>query len=156
MDARPILDATVCPIVKRIWTPSWVVASTAWTCWMLAAFYWVIDVRGYKRWSLPLAAVGANSIAIYLMYQLMKPFIVASIQTPHGAFSSAGRLDHLSEGSPSLGVLWLICLVAVQAEDLLQESEPLAQALPSVYKGDRSRLTCSPPSHPRTPQFRCS
>ena len=51
---------------------------------MLAAFYWVIDVCGYRRWSLPLAAVGANSIAIYLMAQLMKPFVAASIQTHFG------------------------------------------------------------------------
>ena len=73
--AGPVLDATVCPIVKRIWTPSWVIASTAWTCWMLAAFYCVIDVAGFRRWSFPLVVVGMNSIAIYLMAQLMKPFV---------------------------------------------------------------------------------
>ena len=72
------------PIVKRIWTPSWVVASTGWTCWMLAAFYWVIDVAGYRRWSFPLVVVGMNSIAIYLMSQLMKPFVAASLRTHFG------------------------------------------------------------------------
>ncbi len=105
-----ILDATVCPIVKRLWTPSWVVASSAWTCWMLAAFYWVIEVRGYKLWAIPLAAVGANSIAIYVMYQLMKPFIVGSIQTHCGRQFFGGPTGPLVRGLSVLAVLWLVCL----------------------------------------------
>jgi predicted acyltransferase len=105
-----ILDATICPIVKRIWTPSWVIASTAWICWMLAAFYWVIEVRGQWRWSMPLVIVGANSIAIYLMAQLMKPFLAASIQTHFGREIFQGPNGALVRGLSTLAVLWLICL----------------------------------------------
>ncbi len=105
-----LMDATVCPIVKRIWTPSWVVASSAWTCWMLAAFYWAIDVRGYKLWSLPVAAVGANSLAMYVMYHLMKPFICATIKTHSSPYVFAGPFGPLVRGLSALGVLWLICL----------------------------------------------
>ncbi|MFQ5732793.1 MAG: acyltransferase family protein, partial [Planctomycetaceae bacterium] len=60
--AIPGCDWSLCPIVKRIWTPSWAVFSAGWTFWMLAAFYWVIDVRGWKAWSFPLVVVGMNSI----------------------------------------------------------------------------------------------
>jgi predicted acyltransferase len=105
-----LLDATICPIVKRIWTPSWVIASTAWTCWMLAAFYWVIDACRYQRWSLPLVAVGANSIAIYLMAQLMKPFVAASIRTHAGPHIFDGPYGPLVKGVSILVVFWLICL----------------------------------------------
>jgi predicted acyltransferase len=105
-----ILDATVCPIIMRIWTPSWVIASTGWTCWMLAAFYWVIDICGYRRWSLPLAVVGANSIAIYLMAQLMKPFVAASIRTHFGREIFDGPNGPFVKGLSILAVLWLICL----------------------------------------------
>jgi heparan-alpha-glucosaminide N-acetyltransferase len=105
-----LLDATVCPIVKRLWTPSWVISSTAWSCWMLAAFYWVIDVRGYKLWSLPLAAVGANSIAIYLMSQLMKPFVSTSLQTHFGPIIFVGPYGPFVKGLSVLAVFWLICL----------------------------------------------
>jgi predicted acyltransferase len=104
-----LLDATVCPIVKRIWTPSWVIASTAWTCWMLAAFYWVIEVRGYTRWSLPLVIVGANSIAIYLMAQLMKPFVSASLQTHFGREIFQVPNGPFVKGMAILAVFWLIC-----------------------------------------------
>src|SRR5207253_820030 len=41
----------MCPIVKRIWTPSWTIFSAGWVSLILAAYYHVIDVRGYRRWT---------------------------------------------------------------------------------------------------------
>jgi heparan-alpha-glucosaminide N-acetyltransferase len=105
-----ILNASICPIIKRIWTPSWVVSSTGWTCWMLAAFYAVIDVAGYRRWAFPLVVVGMNSIAIYLMSQLMKPFVAASLRTHFGPAIFAGPYGPLVRGASILLVFWLICL----------------------------------------------
>jgi predicted acyltransferase len=70
----------LCPIVKRIWTPSWTVYSTAWTCWMLAGFYGVIDVLGWKKWAFPFTVVGMNSIAMYVMAQLLPGWIRRQIQ----------------------------------------------------------------------------
>jgi predicted acyltransferase len=106
-----VLDAYLCPSVKRIWTPTWVVASTAWTCWLLAAFYAIIDVAGYRRWSFPLAVVGMNSIAIYLMAQLMKPFVHDSLRTHFGRdlYSESGPYGHLALSLSTLAVFWLIC-----------------------------------------------
>ena len=105
-----LLDASVCPIVKRIWTPSWVIYSTGWTCWMLAAFYAVIEVAGFRRWAFPLVVVGMNSIAIYLMAQLMKPFVGASLRTHFGHELFSGQYGPLIRGSCTLLVFWLICL----------------------------------------------
>jgi len=104
-----VLDATVCPSVKRIWTPSWAIYSTGWTCWMLAAFYAVIDVAGYRRWSFPLVVVGMNSIAIYLMAQLMKPYVAATLRTHFGPDLFAGPYGPLIRASSTLLVFWLIC-----------------------------------------------
>jgi heparan-alpha-glucosaminide N-acetyltransferase len=77
--AGSMLDATVCPIVKRIWTPAWVVYSTGWTCGLLAVFYGLIDVAGWRRWTFPLVVVGVNSIAFYVMAQLMKPWVASQL-----------------------------------------------------------------------------
>jgi predicted acyltransferase len=106
-----VLDVYVCPSVKRIWTPTWVVASTAWTCWMLAAFYGIIDLAGYRRWAFPLAVVGMNSIAIYMMAQLMKPFVRDSLKTHIGQdlYSFSGPYGHLALALSTLAVFWLIC-----------------------------------------------
>lgn len=57
----------VCPIVKRIWTPSWTLFSGGWCFLLLAGFYWVIDGQGWKRWAFPLQVIGMNSIAAYVL-----------------------------------------------------------------------------------------
>jgi heparan-alpha-glucosaminide N-acetyltransferase len=76
-----VLDTTICPSVKRIWTPSWAVFSAGWTFLMLAGFFLIIDVLGYRRWALPLVVVGMNSIAMYCMAQLLKPWITRTLKT---------------------------------------------------------------------------
>jgi len=53
----------ICPVVKRIWTPGWTVFSGGACFLLLAAFSWVLDVKGYRRWAFPLIVIGMNSIA---------------------------------------------------------------------------------------------
>ena len=43
----------ICPIVKRIWTPSWTLFSGGACFLFLAGFSWIIEVKGYKKWSFP-------------------------------------------------------------------------------------------------------
>jgi predicted acyltransferase len=60
-----LLDVT--PIIKRIATTSFTLASGGIAILVLALFYWAIDVMGYKkRWLHFFAVVGTNSIFIYL------------------------------------------------------------------------------------------
>lgn len=66
------MDWSLCPTVKKIWTPTWAVFCTGWCLWMLGAFYWIIDIKGYQRWAFFLKIVGMNSIAFYVMSQLIK------------------------------------------------------------------------------------
>lgn len=123
MDPRLIIpvsmDWTVCPIVKRIWTPSWVFYSTGWTLWALATFYWLIDVKGWKVWAFPLTVVGMNSIAIYVGYQLMRGWIAQTLKTHFGqhmfdvgvrAGQTESSLAPILQSAAVLFVLWLMCL----------------------------------------------
>lgn len=55
------------PLIKRIWTPSFTIYSAGWTTLLLAAFYWAIEVQGWRRWTFPLVVVGMNSIAAYVI-----------------------------------------------------------------------------------------
>lgn len=69
-----------CPIVKRIWTPSWVLFSGAWVIWGLAVFYLLFDLCRLRWIGWPLVVVGVNSLIFYLMYCLIQPFAVRNMQ----------------------------------------------------------------------------
>jgi heparan-alpha-glucosaminide N-acetyltransferase len=103
------MDHYVCPVVKRIWTPSWVLLSTGWCCWILAAFHSAIELAGARRWAFPLIVVGMNSIAMYLMAQLLKPFVRRSLTTHFGPHLFSGAWGPLHEALAVLLVFWLVC-----------------------------------------------
>jgi len=63
-----IAAAGLCPIVKRIWTPSWAIFSAGAVAVVLAVFYAIIDWRAWRRWSFPLVVAGMNSIALYCLW----------------------------------------------------------------------------------------
>jgi heparan-alpha-glucosaminide N-acetyltransferase len=101
----------LCPIVKRIWTPSWVLFSGGWCFLLLAGFYAVIDVGGFRAWSYPLRVIGANSIASYLMAHLIEGFVLGSFRTHlgKGVFKAFGAAyEPLVAGAAILAVYWLI------------------------------------------------
>jgi predicted acyltransferase len=109
-----ILDLTgICPSVKRIWTPAWVIFSGGWCCLLLAAFYQIVDLRGRRRWAFPLVIVGMNSIAMYCMAQLWEGFVRGTFRTHLGKSffeNLAGPYAPLAQGVAVLLVLWLLCL----------------------------------------------
>ena len=75
----------VCPIVKRIWTPSWTVFSAGWVTLFLAGYYYVIDLKGYRRWTYPFIVVGANSIAMYVLVHVATDYVTRSLLIHFGA-----------------------------------------------------------------------
>jgi predicted acyltransferase len=54
------------PIIKRISTTSFVIASGGWCLIVLALCYWIADIKGYKSWGLVFVVVGMNPIFIYM------------------------------------------------------------------------------------------
>lgn len=106
----------LCPIVKRIWTPSWAIYSTGWTCLMLSVFYAVIDLGNLKKLAFPLAIVGMNSVAIYCLNYLIRGWILITLQRYLGTewYTFGGWLNPaykpLWESLAALLVLWLIML----------------------------------------------
>jgi len=103
--------AGICPIVKRIWTPSWTLFSGGVCFLMLAGFEWVIEAKGYRKWAFPLVVIGMNSIAAYLVAHFLPDFLTSSFHTHFGpgAFRIAGPgLAPLLEGSALLLTYWLV------------------------------------------------
>lgn len=101
----------IVPVVKRIWTPSWVLYSGGWCFLLLALFYLVIDVRQKRAWAFPLVVVGANSIAAYLIAHGFDNYIEKNLVTHLGAdsFRTLGAAyQPLLLGGATLLLMWLI------------------------------------------------
>jgi len=103
--------AGICPIVKRIWTPSWTLFSGGLCFLATAALSWIIDVRNWRRWTFPFVVIGANSIFAYVIAHLWEGFIMDSFRIHLGenAFRGLGiGLEPFVRGSVVLLVFWLI------------------------------------------------
>ena len=59
------------PINKMLWSSSFVLVVGAYSLAMFALFYYIVDVRGWQRWSIPLQVVGMNSITIYMAQRVI-------------------------------------------------------------------------------------
>jgi predicted acyltransferase len=106
--------AGITPIIKRIATSSFTLASGGWAILMLGFFYWLVDVRKVQRWTVFFAIVGANSIFIYLFSET----IGHQWLTGFGKIFGNGILEPLgvSESLASivssfitLGMMWYLC-----------------------------------------------
>jgi heparan-alpha-glucosaminide N-acetyltransferase len=101
----------ICPVVKRIWTPSWTLFSGGLCFLYLAIFSWVEDVKGYRKWAFPLVVIGMNSIAAYLIAHLFDQFIRSSLLINLGdkPFQIFGiGLEPFLLGATVLFMYWLI------------------------------------------------
>ena len=76
------------PIIKKLWTVSFVFASVAYSLAMLSLFYWIIDVKGWRGWTVAFSPVGKNSI---LAYMLMLTGVTAAMYK----FAFAGLCDNV-------------------------------------------------------------
>jgi predicted acyltransferase len=59
------------PVVKKIWTSSFVLVAGGWSLLLLAAFYYVVDVRRWRGWCQPFLWVGMNAITLYVANNLL-------------------------------------------------------------------------------------
>jgi len=55
------------PVIKKLWTSSYVLVAGGFSALLLALFYWVVDVRGWQAWAKPFIWIGMNPIAIYML-----------------------------------------------------------------------------------------
>jgi len=101
----------ICPIVKRIWTSSYTLYSGGLVILILAGFYALIDLKGWRRWAFPLIVVGMNSIAIYVMSWTMQDFLRTALQTNMGGVISALVSPALLPVAYGIGVMFILWMI---------------------------------------------
>ena len=55
-----------CPINKKIWSPTFVLATCGLASTLLALLIWIIDIKGHKKWSVFFESFGVNPLFIYV------------------------------------------------------------------------------------------
>lgn len=102
----------VSPMIKRICTSSFVVASGGFCLLALAFSYWLIDVRKFRKWAVFLNIVGMNSLFIYLFTESGGTSWVTRLVQPFtmGLFGWTGALSGAIVTSlAAWAVLWSMC-----------------------------------------------
>ncbi len=59
------------PINKHLWTSSFILLTGGMAFIFLAAFYWIIEIKEYRKWAFFFRVIGVNSLLIYLVYRFI-------------------------------------------------------------------------------------
>lgn len=101
-----------CPVIKCLWTPTFVLFAGAYSVLGLALFYWMCDVMMWRKWTYFFRVIGMNAIAIYLLRRIVdfggiSRFFFGGFAS---CFPKAGAVAVLALGEVVVGwvVLWFL------------------------------------------------
>ncbi len=94
-----------CPIIKKIWTPSYVLVAGGYSVFLLGIFYYVVDVLKIQWWTAPFIWIGVNPLTIYLARNLIE-FNKIALRLVGGSVSAWAGEDgaYLMQMCVSLGL----------------------------------------------------
>jgi len=96
------------PMIKRVvWSSSYVTFACGWSLLLVALFYWVIDVKGYRHWAFFFVVIGMNAITIYLLADVVNFDHLAGLLV-QGIANHAGALKPVVLPIGIVGVEWLL------------------------------------------------
>ncbi|WP_321475258.1 heparan-alpha-glucosaminide N-acetyltransferase domain-containing protein [uncultured Paludibaculum sp.] len=75
------------PINKKLWTSSFALFMAGLDFVVFAGFLWLVDAKGYKRWTRPFVILGMNAISIYMVSELFSETL-SSIHVGAGSLRS--------------------------------------------------------------------
>jgi heparan-alpha-glucosaminide N-acetyltransferase len=97
------------PIIKKICTTSFTFYSAGWVLLMLLAFYWVVEEKGYRKWTFPLVVVGANSIFIYSVANVLHGWLDRAVGVFTLRFTWLGDFAPVAQSCAVLLAMWYAC-----------------------------------------------
>ncbi len=101
------------PVVKKIWTSSFVLVAGGWSLQLLAAFYYIIDVRRWRAWAIPFVWIGVNPITLYVLANLIRPRAVAQRIAGGGVKTTLDTYLGAGMGDLAIAVLGALIILLV-------------------------------------------
>lgn len=97
------------PIIKRIHTASFTLAALGWVLVMLLAFYWLVEVKGFRKLTFPLVVVGMNSMFIYCLDILLEGWIDRATGVFTGQYEVLAKWGPVAQATTVFLVMWYLC-----------------------------------------------
>jgi predicted acyltransferase len=97
------------PIIKILWTSTYVLVAGGWSLLLLAMFYTIIDVLKFRRWAFFFVVIGVNAITIYMASQII-PFAEISRFFFSGIARLSGSFEPVVISIGTVAIEWLLLL----------------------------------------------
>jgi len=95
------------PIIKKLWTSTFVLASSGVCYLLLSLFYWIIDVKGKSNWAFPLKVIGMNAIVAYTLSHVFNFHQIAEMVL-YGTKQYVGNYYYFVLTLGAFGIIYLI------------------------------------------------
>ena len=95
------------PVIKKLWTSSFVLASSGVCFVLLSIFYWIIDVKGKSSWAYPLKVIGMNALVAYVLSHVFNFHQIAGMLL-FGLKQYVGEFYYLTLTIGGFSLLYLI------------------------------------------------
>ena len=97
----------VFPVIRLLWTGSMVLFAAGLSLLLLALFYWLIDIRGYKKWAFGFVVIGMNAIAVFTASRLFAAHRIGRIFVG-GLSKWCGEWNGFINAVAGVTVIWLV------------------------------------------------
>jgi predicted acyltransferase len=97
----------VIPVIMKLWTSTYGLITAGWACLLFAFFYWLVDVRGWRRGTFFFVVIGANALAAYMLPAIIPLRRTVGIFTAPLA-TALGLAGPLLASGAVVAVGWLI------------------------------------------------
>ena len=102
------------PVIKKIWTSSYVLVAGGYSAMLLGAFYWIVDVQKKQTWCQPFIWIGMNPITLYLTSNFFGGLGYGKLATRVAGGPVKAFLDtHIAHGFGDLAIALLAVLIFI-------------------------------------------
>jgi predicted acyltransferase len=102
------LWGTTFPVIKTIWSSSYVLVAGGYSCLLLGTFYQVIEIWQWRKWSVPFVWIGMNPITIYMAFHLLDFNRFAALVVGGPVRQGLGPFGHLVMAGVTLVMMFAI------------------------------------------------
>jgi predicted acyltransferase len=97
------------PIIHHLWTSSLVLFAGGISFLLLAFFYVIIDILGYKKWAFVFVVIGMNAIAVYVATHLFDFRLIGDVFVG-GVAKRLGQWNEFIRALAALSIIWMVLL----------------------------------------------